>query len=71
MHKYTFWAPLLYAIYAIKHNMHLNAKYAKNKDLHLTQRLTFPKLSNTSAASPTDFVLDVRYANVSAVDLVI
>ena len=36
-----------------------------------TQRLTFPKHSNMSAASSTDFVLHVRYTNVSAVDLVI
>ena len=33
-----------------------------------TQRLTFPKVSSTSAASSMELVFDVRYANTSAVD---
>jgi hypothetical protein len=43
----------------------------QNMPKNRTQRLTFPKHSNMSAASSTDFVLLVRYTNVSAVDLVI
>ena len=43
----------------------------QNMQQNRTQRLTFPKHSNMSAASSTDFVLHVRYTNVSAVDLVI